>query len=186
MKHRILVTALLCTTLTATAMSPAFAETTTTTTPAQGRQARLEAITEQMCEQITARVAEQRANLDERAAAVQERFENQDARLTELEAKASELGVDTTNFENYLAIWSGYTDETTSKRNEITSTIDSGVSAFCDGDREGGRTYFAEAKSLVGELKDVRIDRRQYWLDTIAPEIRSIRDELRTLRIEAS
>lgn len=186
MKHKILAVTVLCTALITTAVTPAFAETTTTTTPAQGRQARLEANREQACERVTDRVADQRAKLSENAATIQERYEKQDARLTELKNKASELGIDISELESYLAVWEGYTDEIRSKKSEITNTIDSAVDAICDGDRETGRSYFEQAKSLVDDMKDVRVDRRQYWVNTIVPELKNIRDELRSIKSQVS
>lgn len=182
MKHRILITAISCMTLFATAVTPAFAETTTTTQP-QSRQIRIEATKQRACERITTKVSNQRDKIDERAAAIQKRFENQDTRLAKIKDKANERGIDTTDLRNYMDIWSGYTNEIKSKRNEISSTIDSAVSAICEGDRAGGRAAFDEAKVLVDEMKEVRLSRRQYWLDTIVPELKSIRDELRGQRI---
>lgn len=186
MKHKPLAVAILCSAILATAITPAFAETTSTTTPAQGRQARLEVVREQACERITTRVADQRAKLDERAAATQKRFENQDTRLAELKDKANELGVDITDLEGYLEIWAGYTDDIKAKRTQITSEIDAAVASICDGDRETGRAHFEEAKALVDDLKDVRLGRRQYWVNTIVPELKSIRDELKAIRTQAS
>ena len=113
---------------------------------------------------------------------MQARYEKQDARLKELSDKANELGIDTTELEGYLDVWEGYTDAIKDKRSEVKASIESAVALVCDGDREGARAAFEEAKSAIDEIKDIKLERRRYWVNTIVPELRSIRDELRELR----
>lgn len=188
MKYRFLSCAGLCVALLATTISPAFADETTTSTTTPSRQTRIEqrqAATEQRqaeaCERITTRVATQKATIQERAATTESLYEKQDAKLATLVEKAKANGVDTSDLETYHEIWEEFTDEIKDKRTEIAALIDSAVSLVCDGDREGGRAAFEECRAIVEEIREVKLSRRQYWVNTIVPELKSIRDQLRAL-----
>lgn len=158
--------------------TPVFASTSTTP-PISSRPNLQSLSTEELCERITERMETQQEKFEERLEKVQELHERHQARLEELKTNASELGVDVTELESMLETLNDYTAEIVSIRSQTRSEIEQGAAAICAGDRESSRDHFSTARGYVEQVKSIRQERRDYFVNTVVPELKSIRLELK-------
>lgn len=156
----------------------AFADsTTTTTTGASGVQDKLAATKAKACTKIKARVEKAQTKLGKRIDKAEEIFKNQDDRLQTLATKAQARNIDVTKLQSDMKTWQGYTTSIQTTRSEIVEQVQSGVTQTCSGDAIGGASAFTAAKSKIEDIQKIRQDRRDYWEDTIIPDLKDIKSQ---------
>lgn len=162
----------------AMSITPAFAETSTTE-PTGSRVPGVAKVTEELCDRITQRMENQQERLEERLEKIEELHAKHQERLEKLRDKAAELGVDISELESMLESMKGYTEEIVDIRIQIRSEVEQGAEAVCSGDRESAREHFVTSREYVEQVKSLREDRRNYFKNTVVPELQSIKEQLR-------